>query len=184
MDIEKIKTISVSLIVFLAFALNTFAQKGNSHLSVGIEVGPTINWQSTGFPLQIAVPFKAYLGTGKHGQLMLRSGWHHFPSLARELDPDIQSLTRTAVPLAFGYRHNFNGWYLEGSFGVAYDIIITRYQDPFEEPEGDVSMEPHIALEIGKRFPKYDIGMAVYNHGNSPFNIVFIGLKSLYRIGK
>ncbi|WP_291788020.1 hypothetical protein [Cecembia sp.] len=77
MDIEKIKNITVLLVLFLGFALNAFAQKGNSHLSLGVEAGPSLNWQSMGFPLQIAIPFKAYLGTGQRGKLMLRSGWHH-----------------------------------------------------------------------------------------------------------
>mgnify|MGYP000238485828 CR=1 FL=1 len=182
MAIDKIKNKSVLLVLFIGFALNAFAQKGNTHFSLGVEAGPSLNWQSMGFPLQIAIPFKAYLGTGQRGQVILRSGWHHFPNLARDLDQDVESLTRTAVPLAFGYRHNFNSWYLEGSFGVAYDIIITRYKDPFEEPEGDISLEPHFSVEIGKSYPRLDMGLAFYNHGNAPFNIVFIGLKSLYRI--
>jgi hypothetical protein len=183
-----LKTTIIKLIFFFITVImlrgnEVYAQKGNNNISLGLEVGPTINWQRSGFPLQLGVPMKAYLGTGKKGQLMLRSGWHYFPNLSRQLDIDIESLTRTAVPLAFGYRHNAGNWYAEGSLGVAYDVILTSYKDPLLKLEEDISMEPHLAIEVGRSFTRYDLGIAVYNHGTAPFNILFIGLKSMYRIG-
>lgn len=182
MGTNKFLFLLIFLFFTLAFTSSVFAQKGNSHISIGIEVGPSLNWQAADFPIQIGIPFKAYLGTGKNGQMMLRTGWHHFPNLARQIDPDVESLTRTAVPVALGYRHNIKKWYIEGSFGVAYDVILIRYKDSLKEPEGLVSMEPHYGLELGRRYNNIDIGLAIYNHGNIPFNIVFLGFKSVYKI--
>lgn len=183
MGTDKYRISSILLFLLLAFSTNVLAQRGNNHISVGVEAGPAINWQRSGFPFQLGVPVKAYLGTGNKGQLMLRSGWHHFPNLSRQIDIDIESLTRTAVPFAFGYRHNYGDWYLEGSLGLAYDAIITTYKDPFIGREGDITLELHQGIEFGKRFSRYDIGMSIYNQGNAPFNILFVGFKSMYRIG-
>ena len=176
--------LSLKTLILLLFSMShlAYAQKGNSHLSVGLELGPTLNWQSGDFPLQVGMPLKAYFGTGKRGQFLLRTGWHHFPNLSRQLDPDINSLTRTAVPLGFGYRHHFPKWYIEGSLGIAYDVILISYLDPLEEPEGFPSIEPHYSLEVGRSQGRFDLGVSFYNHGTAPFNMTFIGVKSLYRI--
>jgi hypothetical protein len=170
-------------LILLTGSFHLLAQKGNSHFSFGAEFGPAINWQRSGFPFQVGVPVKAYLGTGKKGQLMLRSGLHHFPNLSKKMDLDIESLTRTAIPLAFGYRHNTGDWYVEGSFGLAYDAIITTYKDPLIGREEDITLELQQGIEFGKRFSRFDIGMSIYNQGSAPFNILFVGFKIMYRLG-
>lgn len=181
----KSSLISCLILIFLGCTpIKTVAQKHNNHLSIGLDIGPTVNWQRSGFPMHFGTPIKGYVGIRKNGQLMVRSGFHYFPNLSNQIDFGIESLTRTAVPLVFGYRINSKDWYFEGGLGVAYDVILTTYKDPLIGREGDITMEVHQGIEFGKTFSKYEVGLAIYNQGSAPFNILFVGIKTMYRLGK
>ena len=99
--------LTMSAIVALASA--SFAQTGNNQIGIGAELG-----LSTGEGGGTAIGGSAkYLhGIGTAGQLTLTAG-----ALFHSESEDEVKATLTMIPVLAGYRHNFNGLYVEPQLG-------------------------------------------------------------------
>ena len=95
---------------------------------------------------------------------------------------DVKRSYITIVPLAIGYRKNFNGWYAEGSVGAALNLGTTVFTDSSIENWKATYREINYGIEVGKQIGDFDIGLAVYNTGPIPYHILYAGIKGSYRI--
>ncbi|MBT0811857.1 hypothetical protein KIH41_11270 [Litoribacter ruber] len=175
---------SSTALLFL-FLLNgpLLAQKGNSHIAIGLEAGPSLGFGSEDFPYQLGIPVKAYLGTGQHGQWMFRTGGHLFPVSSQNLHESIRRAYRYIVPIALGYRYNLENWYAEGSLGVGLNTFVQVPTDAQFQRQSWINRELNYGLELGCQMERFDLGVSLNNNGPIPHNTMFLGLKAMYKIG-
>lgn len=104
--------LTVAAIVAMASA--SFAQTGKNQIGIGAEVGiATASGGGTAF----GGTAKYLYGVGSAGQLTFTTGaLFHSES---ESDPDAGEVKGTVrqIPVLLGYRHNFNGLYVEPQLG-------------------------------------------------------------------
>lgn len=161
---------------------NPFHANGSNYLSFGLEIGLTLNNSSLGYSMHYGLPVKVYFGNQKKGRFILRTGVHYFPVPFNKLEPSVNSINKTIIPLAGGYRQNIQDWYVEGSLGISASMSSVKFADPDLSPSKSSFREINYGLEVGRQLGNFDIGLAVYNTGPIPFNMVFAGFKGSYRI--
>jgi hypothetical protein len=161
---------------------NPIHASGFNYISFGAEVGPTLNRAGQTYPIHFAIPVKVYLGREKKGRFIVRTGLHYFPSNFPDKFVDVKRSYKTIIPLAIGYRKNIQNWYIEGSLGAALNTSTTDFKDPSIESWKVTYREINYGLEVGRQIGDFDIGLAVYNTGPIPFNMLYAGFKGSYRI--
>jgi hypothetical protein len=174
-DLEKIFSKSKNKV-------NPLHANGFNYVSLGLEAGPTLNNYSSSSPIHYGLPVKVYLGRQKKGRFILRTGVHYFPVPSSNLFAGTRSIHSTIVPLAIGYRRNINDWYIEGSIGAAANMFTRKYNDPTISTTKITYREINYGFEIGRQLGDFDIGLAVYNTGPIPFNMLYAGFKGSYRL--
>jgi len=162
--------------------VNPLAANGFNYISLGLEIGPTLNRARSFYPVHYGLPVKVYLGRKKQGRLILRTGIHYFPAPSLRNFNGVKRAFQTIIPLGIGYRRNFDDWYVEGSVGAALTTEANIYQDPSLSKSQIVFREINYGIEIGKQLGDFDVGLAVYNTGPIPFHILYAGVKTSYRI--
>lgn len=189
----KDKTLLSSKILLFVFLISVltftdlFAQRGNNQIAIGAEVGPVVSNAHLNYEYQIGLPIKAYLGTGTHGQWMVRSGFHHLWFPSQELLGPLLSSTAYVVPLAFGYRRTINNWYAEGSIGIAWERNTLDYGTHDFGTVSSVAYPLNFGIEAGYQIRKFDFGVSLQNNlirdRDDAVFTVLVGFKTLYRIG-
>lgn len=159
---------------------NSMQRNGFNYISFGAELGPTLNRHSN--RVHIALPVKVYLGRQKKGRFMIRTGIHYFFSTSPNIFIDVERSYQTIIPLAIGYRKNLQNWYIEGSLGAAINTSTVEFKDSSIDNWVVTFREINYGLEVGKQIGDWDVGLAAYNTGPIPFNIVYMGIKTSYRI--
>ena len=123
---------TVAAIVAMASA--SFAQTGKNQLGVGAELGLGT---SSGSGVALGGTAKYLHGIGTAGQLTVTAGaLVHSKS---ETDPDFGKATATAryIPVLLGYRHNFNGLYVEPQLGyIATGVTIKALDEKLSLSSG------------------------------------------------
>jgi hypothetical protein len=176
-DSDTEKTISES-----EYKSNPMHGNGFNYVSLGLEIGPTLNRYNQPYPIHFGLPLKAYLGRQKKGRFLVRTGIHYFPSTKENMWVDVKRTYITIVPLAIGYRKNIHSWYVEGSLGAAFNTGTTVFRDSSIENWKVTYREINYGIEVGKQIGDFDIGLAVYNTGPIPYHILYTGVKGSYRI--
>ncbi|MHA7130024.1 hypothetical protein [Algoriphagus namhaensis] len=161
---------------------NPLEKNGLNYIGLGLEVGPTLNQFSRSIPVHFGLPLKVYLGRQKTGRFIVRTGLHFFPAPKRNLVPELRSAHYLIIPLAIGYRRNIRDWYLEGSIGAASTQFRRFYTDDAFSPTKINYREINYGLEVGRQIGDFDVGLAAYNTGPIPLNILCLGIKTSYRI--
>ncbi|MBY5949420.1 hypothetical protein KUV23_00465 [Algoriphagus marincola] len=161
---------------------NPLEKNGLNYIGLGLEVGPTLNQYSRSTPIHFGLPVKVYLGRQKKGRFIMRTGLHFFPSPKRNLVPEVRSAHYLIIPLAIGYRRNIQDWYIEGSIGAASTQFRRFYTDDAFSPTKINYREINYGLEVGKQLDNLDVGIAAYNTGPFPLNILCLGIKASYRL--
>jgi len=164
-----------------------FAQRGNNHIAIGAEWGPVVTNYWNGYKTQVGLPIKAYYGTGNNGQWMIRSGVHNMRIPSGDLVQPDQRVTGYTVPLAFGYRQNIKNWYLEGSFGMAWERQILDFGSPDLGVDTSTRYPINFGAEVGYQINNFDLGLSLQNNlirdrDETEF-MVLVGLKAMYRFG-
>jgi hypothetical protein len=98
----------------VAMVTASFAQTGKNQIGIGAELGVAT---ASGGGTIVGLTGKYLHGIGTAGQVTLTTGaLFHSES---ETDPDFgkASATLRQIPVLFGYRHNFNGLYVEPQLG-------------------------------------------------------------------
>ncbi|HSJ67211.1 MAG TPA: hypothetical protein VK921_06040 [Anditalea sp.] len=188
--IQAVLPYKILFFIFLLTGLSCFdlfAQRGNDQIVIGGELGPVISDRFHGYKYHIGIPVKAYFGTRKHGQLMFRTGVHHLWVPQNRLFEPTKSVNAYLVPLALGYRRNFNNWYVEGSVGTAWERSFSNTGNPFV---GTVSFDDYhlnYGFEFGRQLGDFDIGLSIQNNTiighHGLIHTGMIGLKTMYKIG-
>lgn len=164
-----------------------FAQRGNNQIAIGAELGPVVTNAFRRYEYQMGVPVKAYFGTGKHGQWMIRSGVHHLWIPSQELFEPLQSMTAYVVPLAFGYRKNINNWYAEGSIGIAWERATNDYGSHDWGTTSSSQYPLNFGIEVGYQIQKFDFGVSLQNNltreRDETIFMVLVGFKTIYKVG-
>jgi len=188
----KNKLFTLAIISFLTISCQLQAQtskignplekNGFNYFSLGFEIGPTLNRFSQSTPVHFGLPLKVYLGRQKKGRFIVRTGLHYFPAPEKNLSPELNSAHYLIIPLAIGYRRNINDWYIEGSIGGASTRFRRTYTDNVFSPTRINYQEINYGIEVGKQLGDLDVGLAAYNTGPIPLNILFLGIKASYRL--
>lgn len=118
--------------LFLAICIATissaaYSQQGNNQIGVGIDLGLPLGDFGDGYSFGYGGYVKGLYGIGTAGQITLTTGYTVFPAkkvLEDALGAD--KITSSIIPVLAGYRHNFNGFYVEpqlgyGSYGTKID---------------------------------------------------------------
>lgn len=161
---------------------NPMHGNGFNYISFGAEIGPTLSGSRQIYPLHLALPVKIYLGRQKKGKFIVRTGIHYLPAPSERLSPVIKRAFLTNIPLAIGYRKNLQNWYIEGSLGAVLNSGTIVLNDASRKNHTDTYREINYGLEVGRQIGDFDIGLAAYNTGPIPINLVYMGFKTSYRI--
>ena len=138
----------------IASFIGAQAQSGNNQVGIafdlGIPTGDLGDAVKTGFGGQV----RGLLGVGTAGQVSLTVGYSSF----KEKEESGSDFKMTILPILAGYRHNFNGIYVEpqvgyGSYGAKATILGSEVSDS----EGAFTWAAGIGyakknIEIGGRY--------------------------------
>jgi hypothetical protein len=113
----------VFLVLASVFALSAAnAQTGKNQIGIGVDLGLPMGDFGDGSKLGIGGSAKYLHGVGSAGQVTLTAGYISFK--AKDLDAD-ESGSTSLLPILVGYRHNFNGLYVEPQVG--YSNLKVKY---------------------------------------------------------
>jgi hypothetical protein len=107
--ITLMRKVILTMAAVVAIASASFAQSGKNQLGVGAEVAVGTG---EGGGTVFGGSAKYLHGVGSAGQVTLTAG----VLFDSDSDGDVK-VTGTQIPLLFGYRHNFNGLYVEPQVG-------------------------------------------------------------------
>jgi predicted porin len=140
------------------------AQKGNNQVGVAFDLGiPTGDFGDafkTGFGGQL----RGLLGVGTAGQVSLTTGWSTF----KEKESSGYNSKMNIIPVLLGYRHNFNGLYVEPQAGYG---SYAGKSDLGDNSEGAFTW----AVGLGYAKSGLDIG-ARYQSGQKDGSISLVGI--------
>jgi hypothetical protein len=100
----------------ILFSSTSFAQKGDITFGGGGDLGFPTGEFGNYFKAGFGVYGKTMLGVGKAGHVTFTSGYSGFKLKTGLSD---QSTTVNIVPFLFGYRHNFNSFFVEPQVGYS-----------------------------------------------------------------
>ena len=113
----------VFLVLASVFALSAAnAQSGKNQVGIGVDLGLPMGDFGKGSKLGIGGSAKYLHGVGEAGQVTLTAGYVSFK--AKGSDADVSGST-AFLPILVGYRHNFNGLYVEPQLG--YTSLSSKY---------------------------------------------------------
>lgn len=98
----------------LASFIGANAQKGHNQIGIGPEVAIPVGDFGDGFKTGFGGSVKGMLGVGTAGQVTLTSGFTSFKAKGLESG---EKFNASIIPILLGYRHNFNGFYVEPQAG-------------------------------------------------------------------
>lgn len=107
-------------IALLILSLAGYSQKGNNQLGLGADIGiPTGDFgtlANVGFGGYV----KGLYGVGNAGQLTFTTGYSIFKVKEDfQVAAGVDKFNYRILPLLFGYRHNFSGFYAEPQIGYS-----------------------------------------------------------------
>lgn len=112
------RKVFLTVAAVFAIASASFAQTGKNQIGVGAEVGLSTG---EGGGLQFGGTGKYLHGIGTAGQVTFTAG-----ALFHSESEDEVKATLTQIPLLLGYRHNFNGLYVEPQLGYMSSKVTVK----------------------------------------------------------
>lgn len=144
------------IILSIALAFSGTAQKGSTQIGIGAEIGlPTGEFGSEdgGAKAGFGGYIKGLFGVSDAGQITVTTGYTSFT-----IKGSTSSLKASIsiIPILIGYRHNFNGFYIEPQAGVGiYGARVT-----FQGESGS-SSQNKLTLAAGVGYAKNSIDIGV-----------------------
>ena len=151
-------------VVMLAtiISVGVIAQKGKNYLGVGADMSLPMGDFANDYKRGLGVYAKAMLGVGQAGAVTFTIGYSGFKEIA---DFDETTSTAVIVPFLIGYRHNFNGFFVEPQLGYAlYPYKHNSAEDGFYTTTGSAF---NWALNAGYMFNNKLEVSARYQTGTS-----------------
>lgn len=109
------KKIIITLVSLFAFA-GVYAQEGFHKIGVGAEVALPMGDFSEGFSTGFGATGKVFYGISDDADITGTIGYLHFGMKGNEYVSGHVGM----IPLQFGYRHNFGGFYAEPQIGLMF----------------------------------------------------------------
>jgi hypothetical protein len=129
------KKIYMALLVTNLIAVACVAQKGRNYIGGGAELSLPMGEFADDFKKGMGFYIKGLLGVGESGAVSLTTGYSAFKEIA---DFDETTTTAGIVPVLIGYRHNFNGFFVEPQLGYAlYPYKHNSWEDGFYTTTGN-----------------------------------------------
>ena len=169
------KKMYVVLLVTIISA-DAMAQKGKNYLGVGADISIPTGDFGDDFKRGMGFYVKALLGVGQSGAVSFTTGYSGFKEIA---DFDETTTTAALVPLLIGYRHNFNGFFVEPQMGYGiYPYKHNSTEDGFYTTTGGAF---NWALNAGYMFKNKLEVSARYQTGTSTgITVAVFGLRLGY----
>lgn len=165
------------------FSLTCFfanAQKNVNYIGIGADLGIPIGDFGEAANVGVGGSLKFILGVSDPGQVTFTTGYSAFKVKGIPGGLGIRA-NWTMIPLLFGYRHNFNGVYLEPQLGIAsYGVRASANG----QSESDSEIGFTAAAGFGYANNGLDAGLRFQygklSDGDSPFTL--IGFRIGYNI--
>jgi hypothetical protein len=127
------KKIYVALLVTNLITVISLAQKGKNYIGVGADLSLPMSDFANDFKTGMGGYVKAMLGVAQSGAVTFTTGYSGFKEIA---DFDETTTTAAIVPLLIGYRHNFNGFFVEPQIGYGIYPYKHNSEDGFYTDTG------------------------------------------------
>ena len=108
------KKVLLVLVSAVGLTAASYAQKGTTQIGVAAEVGMPMSDFGDAAKTGFGASVKGLFGIGTAGQVTFTTG---YTTYAGKDVPDGMSLHFNVIPLLAGYRHNFNGLFVEPQVG-------------------------------------------------------------------
>jgi hypothetical protein len=164
------------LLATILISVSSFGQKGKNYLGGGLDLslptGEFGNYYKTG----IGGYVKAMLGVGEAGAVTFTTGYSSFKEAG---DREDFSATQGIAPLLFGYRHHFNGFFVEPQIGYAiFNYKENSWENGFYSESGGGFMW---AAGVGYVFNnKVEVSARYQTGGNEGSSAPIFGLRVGY----
>jgi hypothetical protein len=125
----------VFLLAAILISAGSFAQKGKSYLGVGADLSLPMGDFGNYFKTGVGGYVKAMFGVGNSDAVTFTTGYTGFKGAG-----DFEDVTATqgVVPILLGYRHNFNGFFVEPQIGYGlYPYKETSTENGFYSESGN-----------------------------------------------
>ena len=169
------KNIIAILAIFLIGSGNIRAQKGFNRLMIGADVGLPTGDFGDAAKIGPGVITKFLFGVTQAGQVTVTSGVT-FYGLKGDVDaiiPDNVKVTMYIIPILAGYRHNFNGFFLEPQVGIGVFGAKATYQG---ESESDSDNAFAWAAGFGYTNKNLEIGLRYQSMEKDSESLSLIGI--------
>ena len=170
------KKIYVALLVTNLMAAASFAQKGKNFIGVGADLSLPAGEFGDDFRRGVGAYVKAMLGVGEAGAVTFTTGYSAFKEIA-DYGDDVAT-TATIVPILLGYRHNFNGFFVEPQIGYAlYPYKLNSEDGFYTDNEGAFT----VAAGLGYVFNnKIEVSARYQTAKRAGYNVGVLGLRLGY----
>jgi hypothetical protein len=170
------KRVFLVVLATVLFFATSFAQKGNNVIGGGADLGLPMGDFGDHFKTGFGIYGKGMFGVGKAGQVTFTAGYSSFKESGDWAD---FTTTLNIVPLLIGYRHNFNGLFVEPQIG--YSIIGAKINSAeegiFTESDGAFTCAASIGYVFNKQV---EVSARYQTGGKQGVNLGLFGLRLGY----
>ena len=169
------KKMCVVLLVTNLIAAASFAQKGKNFIGAGADLSLPAGVFGDDFKRGVGAYVKAMLGVGQSGAVTLTTGYSGFKEIA---DFNDVATTATIIPVLLGYRHNFNGFFVEPQIGYGLYPYKHDSEDGFyTDTEGTFTWAAGVGYVFNN---KIEVSARYQTANRAGFNVGVFGLRLGY----
>ena len=159
------------------FSTAVFSQKGNNVIGVGGDLSFPMGDFGDFYKNGLGIYGKAMLGVGKAGHVTLTSGYS-----AYKIKTNFEGVTSTMglAPVLLGYRHSFDGFFIEPQVGYAIanvKISSVDTDETFTDAGGNLACAASIGYDFNKQV---EISARYQVSGNNGSSMNIFGLRLGY----
>ncbi len=174
------KKVIVTIVGLMALTAGAFAQQGELKISPAVELALPTGDAADVNSLGLGITAKGLYGVTENGQVTFTTGLLVAGAKKKYKDwLDADKITNTMVPLLAGYRHNFNGLFVEPQIG--YGIYASKVKGgEFESKESNGAFT--WAANVGYIFNNIEAGLRYQSAHKDGSSSGFVGLRIGYII--
>ena len=164
------------LLATILISASSFGQKGTSYIGVGGDLSLPTGDFGDYFKTGVGGYVKAMFGVGTAGQVTLTTGYTSFKEAG---DWEDFTAVQGVAPILFGYRHNFNGFFVEPQIGFGmynYKETSTEW-GYYKESGGGFTWAASVGYVFNKKF---EVSARYQTGGNEGSSVSFFGLRVGY----
>lgn len=152
------KKILLTGLLGVIIATTAIAQKGDNKIGAGVDIGLPVGNFSTAYGVGLGISVKGLYGVGDAGHVTLTTGYSSFGGKSGFYN----DYKFHIIPVLAGYRHSFNGPYVEPQLGISnlttkvsgYKFSETKFTwaigGGYEIKSFDIGLRYQSAAELGQ----------------------------------